>query len=103
MGPERVRFGSFSRRRTLYLLPFNTIFLFLRSVRCAVHVALQPRCVIKRPLAQFSEKSKVIKILPEYRKRLSCLSCRLSVSSYTTGARNRAALDSLSQWRYEIG
>ena len=54
--PER-RSSSFSRRRTLYLLLFNTRFLFLRSVRCALHVAHQPHSVIKRPLAQFSEKS----------------------------------------------
>jgi len=31
------------------------IYYFLRSVRCALHVARQP--VIKRPLAQFSEKA----------------------------------------------
>ena len=54
--PER-RSGSFSPRRTLYLLLFNTRFLFLRSVRCALHVARQPPSVIERPLAQFSEKS----------------------------------------------
>jgi len=43
--PEQ-RSGSFSRCRTLYLLHFNTRFLFLRSVRCALHVARQPRSVL---------------------------------------------------------
>jgi len=70
MGPERTGtpflffFGARNGVPVLFhdVEPFICYFLirdsyFIRSVRCALHVARQPRAVIKRPLAQFSEKS----------------------------------------------
>jgi len=65
--PERRSCSFFGARNGVSVLfhdvePFICYFLirdsyFLRSVRCALHVARQPCSVIKRPLAQFSEKS----------------------------------------------